>query len=140
MSLFKFLKQQLGWCFKCFKRSKIFASFRIIGSLLSAHLVLTNENPFHGNFMMADYDNELLTMAHDMASRILPAFDATKTGIFSHIIGDHELLKFDFRNFSYFRNFPSFCITYYRFSKNVENFFLKISLDLIIYPIQLLQF
>lgn len=28
-----------------------------------------------------DYDNELLYMAHDLAVRLLPAFENTKTGI-----------------------------------------------------------
>jgi len=28
-----------------------------------------------------DYDNELLHMAHDLAVRLLPAFENTKTGI-----------------------------------------------------------
>ena len=28
-----------------------------------------------------DYDDELLSMAHDLAGRLLPAFDNTATGI-----------------------------------------------------------
>ena len=28
-----------------------------------------------------NYDNELLQMAHDLAARLLPAFDSTATGI-----------------------------------------------------------
>lgn len=31
---------------------------------------------------MPDYDDELLTMAHDLALRLLPAFEQTETGIF----------------------------------------------------------
>jgi hypothetical protein len=58
----------------------------VIGSLLSSHLVLTNENPFHGNFTKAGYEGELLTLAHDLASRLLPAFDGTRTGIFLQLI------------------------------------------------------
>lgn len=54
--------------------------FRVIGSLLSSHLILTNQNPFHGDFSMPDYNNELLEMAKDVATRLLPAFESTKTG------------------------------------------------------------
>ena len=55
--------------------------YRVIGSLLSAHLILTNQNSFHGNFTYAEYGGELLTMAHDLAGRIMPAFEGTKTGL-----------------------------------------------------------
>ncbi|KAI1715625.1 glycosyl hydrolase family 47 domain-containing protein [Ditylenchus destructor] len=57
------------------------ATIRVIGSLLSAHLILTNQNPFHGDFSMSKYDDELLSMAHDIASRLLPAFEHSKTGL-----------------------------------------------------------
>uniref|UniRef100_A0A914EPM6 alpha-1,2-Mannosidase n=1 Tax=Acrobeloides nanus TaxID=290746 RepID=A0A914EPM6_9BILA len=57
------------------------ATIRVIGSLLSTHLILTNENHFLGNFTMPDYDGELLTMAHDLAIRLLPAFENTRTGL-----------------------------------------------------------
>ncbi|KAL7075165.1 hypothetical protein ACQ4LE_006156 [Meloidogyne hapla] len=57
------------------------ATIRIIGSLLSAHMILTNENPFHGNFTFPEYDSELLTLAHDIAGRLLPAFNGTGTGL-----------------------------------------------------------
>lgn len=33
-----------------------------------------------GNYALSDYDGELLTMAHDLAIRLLPAFNGTKTG------------------------------------------------------------
>lgn len=35
-----------------------------------------------------DYDNELLHMAHDLAVRLLPAFENTKTGIPYPRVGD----------------------------------------------------
>ncbi|CAK5019272.1 unnamed protein product [Meloidogyne enterolobii] len=57
------------------------ATIRVIGSLLSAHMILTNENPFHGDFTFPEYDSELLTMAHDIAGRLLPAFSGTGTGL-----------------------------------------------------------
>nr|CAD2145078.1 unnamed protein product [Meloidogyne enterolobii] len=57
------------------------ATIRVIGSLLSAHMILTNENPFHGDFTFPEYDSELLTMAHDIAGRLLPAFNGTGTGL-----------------------------------------------------------
>ncbi|VIO87744.1 ER degradation-enhancing alpha-mannosidase-like, putative [Brugia malayi] len=57
------------------------ATIRIIGSLLSAHLILTDDSHMLGNYALSDYDGELLTMAHDLAIRLLPAFEGTKTGI-----------------------------------------------------------
>ncbi|KAI3421157.1 ER degradation-enhancing alpha-mannosidase-like protein 1 [Globodera pallida] len=56
-------------------------TIRVIGSLLSAHLILTNENPFHGDFSLSTYNGELLELAHDMATRMLPAFEGTATGL-----------------------------------------------------------
>lgn len=53
---------------------------RVIGSLLSAHLILTDESNMLGDYWLRGYDGELLTMAHDLASRLLPAFEGTKTG------------------------------------------------------------
>uniref|UniRef100_A0A914Z5R2 alpha-1,2-Mannosidase n=1 Tax=Panagrolaimus superbus TaxID=310955 RepID=A0A914Z5R2_9BILA len=55
------------------------ATIRVIGSLLSTHLVLTNENPYIGEMTMNDYDGELLTMTHDLANRLLVAFANTDT-------------------------------------------------------------
>uniref|UniRef100_A0A914P2M9 alpha-1,2-Mannosidase n=2 Tax=Panagrolaimus TaxID=55784 RepID=A0A914P2M9_9BILA len=58
------------------------ATIRVIGSLLSTHLILTNENPYIGGEMsMNDYDGELLTMTHDLANRLLVAFANTNTQI-----------------------------------------------------------
>ncbi|XP_063797356.1 ER degradation-enhancing alpha-mannosidase-like protein 1 isoform X2 [Pseudophryne corroboree] len=57
------------------------ANIRILGSLLSAHIILTDaEQPF-GNMTVYGYDNELLQMAHDLAVRLLPAFENTRTGM-----------------------------------------------------------
>ena len=51
----------------------------VIGSLLSTHMLLTNENPYLGDFTMDDYDGYLLTMAHDLAIRLSVAFENTTT-------------------------------------------------------------
>ena len=52
------------------------------GGLLPAHLLIIDEFKNLGDLELYDYDNELLDiMAHDLAARLLPAFDNTKTGI-----------------------------------------------------------
>uniref|UniRef100_A0A914ZPD6 alpha-1,2-Mannosidase n=3 Tax=Parascaris univalens TaxID=6257 RepID=A0A914ZPD6_PARUN len=56
-------------------------TIRVIGSLLSAHLILTDESNMLGDYWLRGYDGELLTMAHDLASRLLPAFEGTNTGL-----------------------------------------------------------
>ncbi|KAJ1364113.1 hypothetical protein KIN20_024127 [Parelaphostrongylus tenuis] len=57
------------------------ATIRVIGSLLSAHLIASDKSLLFGNFFIPEYDGELLTLAHDLAARLLPAFEGTKTGI-----------------------------------------------------------
>lgn len=54
---------------------------RVLGSLLSAHRIITDSKQPFGDMTIKDYDNELLHMAHDLAVRLLPAFENTKTGI-----------------------------------------------------------
>ncbi|KAK2504385.1 hypothetical protein MC885_003196 [Smutsia gigantea] len=61
------------------------ATIRVLGSLLSAHRITDSKQPF-GDMTIKDYDNELLHMAHDLAVRLLPAFENTKTGI-PYLIG-----------------------------------------------------
>ncbi|MFH4975886.1 hypothetical protein AB6A40_002595 [Gnathostoma spinigerum] len=56
-------------------------TIRIIGSLLSAHLILTDPSAMFGDYSLTDYDGELLTMAHDLASRLIAAFEGTRTGL-----------------------------------------------------------
>ncbi|KJH47271.1 glycosyl hydrolase family 47 [Dictyocaulus viviparus] len=56
------------------------ATIRVIGSLLSAHLIASDDSLLLGDFYIPDYDGELLTLAHDLAGRLLPAFEGTKTG------------------------------------------------------------
>ncbi|XP_063218845.1 ER degradation-enhancing alpha-mannosidase-like protein 1 [Bacillus rossius redtenbacheri] len=55
-------------------------NIRILGALLSSHLLITDPNQPFGKLRPAGYDGELLQLAHDLASRLLPAFAST-TGI-----------------------------------------------------------
>ncbi|XP_073643692.1 ER degradation-enhancing alpha-mannosidase-like protein 1 isoform X4 [Tursiops truncatus] len=57
------------------------ATIRVLGSLLSAHRIITDSKQPFGDMTIKDYDNELLHMAHDLAVRLLPAFENTRTGI-----------------------------------------------------------
>lgn len=54
---------------------------RVLGALISAHLLIMDpEQPF-GNLRPSWYEGELLHLAHDLASRLLPAFEKSSTGI-----------------------------------------------------------
>nr|CAD7456261.1 unnamed protein product [Timema tahoe] len=56
-------------------------NIRVLGALISTHLLMTDpEQPF-GNLTPPWYDGELLHLAHDLASRLLPAFEGSSTGI-----------------------------------------------------------
>lgn len=56
-------------------------NIRVLGALISAHLLMMDpEQPF-GNLRPSWYDGELLQLAHDLASRLLPAFEGSSTGI-----------------------------------------------------------
>uniref|UniRef100_A0A8C5HMC2 alpha-1,2-Mannosidase n=1 Tax=Gouania willdenowi TaxID=441366 RepID=A0A8C5HMC2_GOUWI len=57
------------------------ANIRILGSLISAHILLTDPKHPFGKVGFEGYDNELLHLAHDLAVRLLPAFENTTTGI-----------------------------------------------------------
>ncbi|XP_032066884.1 ER degradation-enhancing alpha-mannosidase-like protein 1 isoform X1 [Thamnophis elegans] len=57
------------------------ATIRVLGSLLSAHIIITDTRQPFGDMTIKGYDDELLHMAHDLAVRLLPAFENTKTGI-----------------------------------------------------------
>ncbi|XP_061187713.1 ER degradation-enhancing alpha-mannosidase-like protein 1 [Saccostrea echinata] len=56
-------------------------TIRILGSLLSTHLIITDQEQPFGDMRLKDYNNELLLLANDIASRLLPAFENTATGI-----------------------------------------------------------
>ena len=54
---------------------------RVLGSLLSAHLLIKDpEEPF-GPLSSKEYSDELLELAHNLAGRLLPAFENTSTGL-----------------------------------------------------------
>ena len=57
----------------------IFFFNRVLGSLLSAHLIIKDPLQPFGDMVPLDYDNELLLLAHDIANRLMAAFEtATK--------------------------------------------------------------
>ncbi|RKP06019.1 glycoside hydrolase [Thamnocephalis sphaerospora] len=53
-------------------------TIRVLGGLLSAHLLATD--PRMG-FQLAGYRNELLSLAYELGLRLMPAFEASPTGI-----------------------------------------------------------
>lgn len=55
--------------------------FRVLAGLLSAHLLIKDPVQPFGDIVPPDYDDELLDLAHDLASRLIIAFDNTRTGI-----------------------------------------------------------
>lgn len=64
-----------------FHLPRVLSVVRVLGSLLSAHRIITDSKQPFGDMTIQDYDNELLHMAHDLAVRLLPAFENTRTGI-----------------------------------------------------------
>uniref|UniRef100_A0A1I7WEE9 alpha-1,2-Mannosidase n=1 Tax=Heterorhabditis bacteriophora TaxID=37862 RepID=A0A1I7WEE9_HETBA len=70
-----------GFCFVFSHEEFFLHAFRVIGSLLSAHWIASDDSCLLGDFFIPDYEGELLTMAHDLAARLLPAFEQTATGI-----------------------------------------------------------
>lgn len=63
------------------KKTLSFSPFRIIGGLLSAHLLILDPLKPLGDLAPPDYDNKLLHLAHDLATRLLPAFENSPTGL-----------------------------------------------------------
>ena len=58
------------------------ANIRVLGGLLAAHLLIEDERNTFGNLEPDWYTGDLLTLAHDLADRLLMAFDdETDTGI-----------------------------------------------------------
>ncbi|XP_071490428.1 ER degradation-enhancing alpha-mannosidase-like protein 1 [Diadema antillarum] len=57
------------------------STIRVIGGLLSAHLLMTDPLQPLGDLTPPDYNKELLHLAHDLATRLLPAFENTSTGL-----------------------------------------------------------
>ncbi|XP_014246156.1 ER degradation-enhancing alpha-mannosidase-like protein 1 [Cimex lectularius] len=56
-------------------------NIRLVGALLSAHLLIIDPDEPFGPIKPDGYNGELLHLAHDLASRLLPAFEQSKTGI-----------------------------------------------------------
>ncbi|CAG0894992.1 unnamed protein product [Cyprideis torosa] len=57
------------------------ATIRILGSLLSAHLLIVDPLQPFGQLKPSWYSNQLLDLAQDLGSRLLPAFEETPTGL-----------------------------------------------------------
>merc|ERR1719369_586341 len=57
------------------------ANIRLLGGLLSAHLLMEDPAQPFGDLTPDWYLDDLLTLAHDLADRLLPAFDKTDTGL-----------------------------------------------------------
>ncbi len=55
------------------------ANIRLLGGLLSAHLLM--DDPNFSNLTPDWYLDDLLGLAHDLADRLLPAFEQTSTGL-----------------------------------------------------------
>ncbi|KAJ8047385.1 ER degradation-enhancing alpha-mannosidase-like protein 1 [Holothuria leucospilota] len=57
------------------------STIRVIGGLLSAHLLITDASQPFGDLRPEGYSNELLLMAYELGSRLLPAFENSTTGL-----------------------------------------------------------
>ncbi|KAG8191658.1 hypothetical protein JTE90_016448 [Oedothorax gibbosus] len=57
------------------------ANIRILGSLLSGHLLIKDIKQPFGDLVPLGYNDDLLNLAHELASRLLPAFENTQTGL-----------------------------------------------------------
>jgi len=57
------------------------ANIRVLGGLLSAHLLMEDTNGPFKDLMPDWYAGDLLTLAHDLADRLILAFDQTESGI-----------------------------------------------------------
>ena len=78
---FKFLKQQFGKDRERLIRNDFNLDCSVLGALLSAHLLIVDPLKPFGDLTLPNYNNELLDLAHDLASRLLPAFDRTPHGL-----------------------------------------------------------
>ncbi|CAG0882674.1 unnamed protein product [Darwinula stevensoni] len=57
------------------------ATIRVIGSLLSAHLLMEDKKQPFGSLKPHWYDGELLGLARELGTRLLPAFEFSPTGL-----------------------------------------------------------
>lgn len=54
---------------------------RVLGALLSAHLLMVDEEQPFGPLLPEWYNNELLELAHELGIRLLTAFEKSVEGI-----------------------------------------------------------
>ncbi|XP_077977532.1 ER degradation-enhancing alpha-mannosidase-like protein 1 [Glandiceps talaboti] len=57
------------------------STIRVLGALLSAHLIIVDTSEPFGAIEWIGYEDDLLHLAHDLGTRLLPAFENTQTGI-----------------------------------------------------------
>uniref|UniRef100_A0A0X3PN84 alpha-1,2-Mannosidase n=1 Tax=Schistocephalus solidus TaxID=70667 RepID=A0A0X3PN84_SCHSO len=57
------------------------STIRVLGGLLSAHLMITDPKKRFKSLRPDHYADELLSLAHDLANRIIVAFEGTPSGI-----------------------------------------------------------
>lgn len=57
------------------------ATIRVLGALLSAHLLIQDPAQPLGSISPQEYSGELLELAHDLGARLLLAFENTTTGL-----------------------------------------------------------
>lgn len=57
------------------------ANIRLLGALISAHLLITDSIAPFGDVKPSWYSRELLDLAQDLATRLLPAFENSNTGL-----------------------------------------------------------
>lgn len=57
------------------------ATIRVLGGLLSAHLIIKDLKQPFGDMIPEEYNDDLLYLSNDLAARLLVAFEHTATGI-----------------------------------------------------------
>ncbi len=85
------IRKVIGWVsFDVNTKPQIFeTNIRVLGGLLSAHIFASRSGqPFH----LPWYRGELLSMAHDLGERLLPAF-STPTGLPYARVSDTDSLE-----------------------------------------------
>ena len=55
--------------------------FRVLGALLSAHLLIEDEEKDFGDLRPLWYSNQLLYLSEELATKLLPAFDDSFSGL-----------------------------------------------------------
>lgn len=53
----------------------------MLGALLSTHLLMKDKNEPFGKLAPEWYEDQLLLLAHDLAARLIPAFENSPTGL-----------------------------------------------------------